>query len=605
MTYLTYGARQKLKPTYSMKVRTNVNKDGKLISDPNQFDLRKTTQLLPEDNVPIDTPTFNQASVAPVCVQGQHNEQERKLKVFISYAHEDQGLRKKLGEHLITLEHCKNIEIWHDQEIPPGADWRDHINTNLNEADMILLLVSSSFIASNYCWNEEVLTALQRHNAKTARVVPIILRPVRWQNTPLEQLQVLPTGARPVTKWDDVDTALEDVIQGIERAVEDLLQGDNHRTRKIRELWALFIHKVKKVVPMGDPGKGAFSSSFLLIGALPLIGYLLSVGLDLLNISLPSWMSYVAPILVIPFVLLLFVESRKAQTGGMSRERRAFLTLSAITIGFLALGNFVQKMGQLNQLRMGLTRGRLRELDAHRFGNAVSNVLDIPVSSTFCQTYGDTIKALGNGDVEIAWLGPLAYLRAHQIYGARPFVCNSNLSGKNTYNSYIIASARANIRQLDDLKGSFFALADENSTSGMLIPLAELKQANIDPGKDIRTAYVGAQNVLDNVLNGTYPAGAVSSDDYDDALRQGKFHQNDLVILQKSRDIPQGPFVVRKDIQHYDELRIQDAFFTAEERNLPIVNALSIGGFAKVEHENYEFLIPLANDLGIDLSVPG
>ena len=141
------------------------------------------------------------------------------VKVFISYAHADQELHKKLREHLSALEHSGNFIIWQDQEIPVGANWEDQINKHLNEADIILLLVSASFIASKYCWNKEVQVALERHEAGTAKVIPIILKPAFWQDTPLGRLQVLPTGAKPVTQWNDQDVAFEDVVQGIRKAL--------------------------------------------------------------------------------------------------------------------------------------------------------------------------------------------------------------------------------------------------------------------------------------------------------------------------------------------------------------------------------------------------
>src|SRR5437667_1434716 len=152
----------------------------------------------------------------------QPTEPEASIKVFVSYSHADQELRQELEEHLSPLIHSGKITIWQDQKIPLGANWKDQINTHLSEADLILPLISSKFIASQYCWNEELQTALQRHKDGTARVVPIILRPSLWQDTPLGQLQALPTGAKPVTRWGDPDDAFEDVVGGIRKVVEDL-----------------------------------------------------------------------------------------------------------------------------------------------------------------------------------------------------------------------------------------------------------------------------------------------------------------------------------------------------------------------------------------------
>lgn len=151
-----------------------------------------------------------------------HTSKEMSIKVFISYAHVDRDLHKKLEDHLSSLKYSREITIWQDQEIPLGANWKDQINTHLNEAHLILLLVSASFISSDYCWNKEVLAALERHKAGAVRVVPIILKPVHWQSTPLGQLQALPSDARPITLWDDQDAALEDVVRGIQNLLEEL-----------------------------------------------------------------------------------------------------------------------------------------------------------------------------------------------------------------------------------------------------------------------------------------------------------------------------------------------------------------------------------------------
>jgi hypothetical protein len=94
------------------------------------------------------------------------------LKIFISYAHTDQKLRKKLEEHLSSLTRSNTISIWQDQVILAGGDWNYDIQEHLKEADVVLLLVSARFIASNYCWDREVEKTLERHKAGTVQVIP-------------------------------------------------------------------------------------------------------------------------------------------------------------------------------------------------------------------------------------------------------------------------------------------------------------------------------------------------------------------------------------------------------------------------------------------------
>lgn len=144
------------------------------------------------------------------------------VTLFYSYAHEDEKLRGKLERHLSLLRQQGLITEWHDRQIVAGTDWTQVIDTYLNNASVILLLISSDFLNSDYCSGKEMQRALERHQANEARVIPILLRPVDWKNAPFAHLQMLPTGARAITDWRNQDKAFADVAAGIRRAVEDL-----------------------------------------------------------------------------------------------------------------------------------------------------------------------------------------------------------------------------------------------------------------------------------------------------------------------------------------------------------------------------------------------
>ena len=101
----------------------------------------------------------------------------RPVKVFISYAHEDGELREKLEAQLAILRRQGLIEIWQDRQIGAGAEWAGSIHNELETADLILLLVSADFLNSDYIFDVELRRAIDLHEAGTARVIPIILRP--------------------------------------------------------------------------------------------------------------------------------------------------------------------------------------------------------------------------------------------------------------------------------------------------------------------------------------------------------------------------------------------------------------------------------------------
>jgi hypothetical protein len=147
------------------------------------------------------------------------------VKVFFSYSHKDEALRDELATHLSMMKRQGVIEAWHDREISAGSEWANAIDENLEVADIILLLVSANFLASDYCYDKEMTRAMERHETREARVIPIILKPADWNGAPFSKLQALPKNAKPITTWPDQDEAFLNVAQGIRRVVEDIAKS--------------------------------------------------------------------------------------------------------------------------------------------------------------------------------------------------------------------------------------------------------------------------------------------------------------------------------------------------------------------------------------------
>ncbi len=134
-------------------------------------------------------------------------------------------MRDELAKHLSLLQRDGTISAWHDRQISAGTEWANDIDSNLNAADLILLLISSDFLASEYCHQVELKRAIERHEKGEARVIPIILRPCRWQSAWFSKLQLLPKNGEPVTKWADRDDAFTNIVEGIERAIGEMLKS--------------------------------------------------------------------------------------------------------------------------------------------------------------------------------------------------------------------------------------------------------------------------------------------------------------------------------------------------------------------------------------------
>ncbi|MCB0617307.1 MAG: toll/interleukin-1 receptor domain-containing protein [Saprospiraceae bacterium] len=144
----------------------------------------------------------------------------KQYRVFLSYAHKDQALQQQLDAHFAALKRSGRITWWDDTLIQPGSEWHDEIHNRIRQADLILLLVSADFLNSKYIWEHELTIALERQARGEVRVVPVILRPCDWQDTPFARLQALPAGAKPVTQWNDADEAFLNVVLQIKQILQ-------------------------------------------------------------------------------------------------------------------------------------------------------------------------------------------------------------------------------------------------------------------------------------------------------------------------------------------------------------------------------------------------
>lgn len=157
-------------------------------------------------------------------------------RVFMSYSHKDEELRDELEVQLAMLKRQGLVDVWHDRRLLPGdhLDWT--ISEELDRADIILLLVSPDFLASDYCYKIEQGRALKRHREGTARLISVILRPCDWIHTELQGFLVTPKDGKPVTRWPDRDEAFLNVAQSIRRAIEEIgLAGEPRQVNEPNE----------------------------------------------------------------------------------------------------------------------------------------------------------------------------------------------------------------------------------------------------------------------------------------------------------------------------------------------------------------------------------
>ncbi len=145
------------------------------------------------------------------------------FKAFFSYAHEDVAVVANLQKHLAPLRHEEIVEFWYDRDLVAGENWDNAITSQLENAHIVVVVISSDFVSSEYAYGKELRRALELHERGQLRVVPVIARNCRWQNLPIGRLQALPESGRPITSWTDPDDAYVSVALGIEEVARQLL----------------------------------------------------------------------------------------------------------------------------------------------------------------------------------------------------------------------------------------------------------------------------------------------------------------------------------------------------------------------------------------------
>jgi len=129
------------------------------------------------------------------------------INVFISYAHEDIAYKEALLKRLKPLSRSGVLEVWHDGEIKTGEKWDDSIKAHLQQADIVILLISVDFIASDYIFEEELPTIITKKIANQLELVPIIVRDVNLADSSMSDFQCLPQDAekrlKPIVRWEN------------------------------------------------------------------------------------------------------------------------------------------------------------------------------------------------------------------------------------------------------------------------------------------------------------------------------------------------------------------------------------------------------------------
>jgi hypothetical protein len=142
------------------------------------------------------------------------------LKAFISYSHQESAMLDMLHKHLTQLKRDNVITTWTDEEITAGNKVHQAISSSLNSSNLFIALLSHEYIASRYCFETEFQKALEMEQQGKIIIVPIVIEPCDWLSTPFKDFKALPKDGKPISTWENKNTAFLDVVQGIRKLIQ-------------------------------------------------------------------------------------------------------------------------------------------------------------------------------------------------------------------------------------------------------------------------------------------------------------------------------------------------------------------------------------------------
>tara|TARA_R100000365_G_C2743090_1_gene71784 strand:- start:757 stop:1719 length:963 start_codon:yes stop_codon:yes gene_type:complete len=154
------------------------------------------------------------------------------LKAFISYSHVDEYYVERLQKHLSMLKREGLIQSFYDRDIYVGDPLDEEIERNLAESQIFIAVVSPDFIASDYCFERELATALKMHTENKIRVVSVLVQPCEWERSPLGNFLIAPKDAKCIAEWDNENAAFLNVVSEIRRIAE-AFSSEQHSLQSI------------------------------------------------------------------------------------------------------------------------------------------------------------------------------------------------------------------------------------------------------------------------------------------------------------------------------------------------------------------------------------
>ena len=228
------------------------------------------------------------------------------------------------------------------------------------------------------------------------------------------------------------------------------------------------------------------------------------------------------------------------------------------------------------------------------------------VKLTVLPRYGNIVDNFASNGLDAAFFGSFTYALAHAKMGVEVLARPEYLNGTSTYHGLIFVRKDSRIASVKDMAGKRFAFVDKATTAGYLLPLAYFKKHNVNYKKYLKEWYFTGthEDAILDVLNRKADIGAAKNTVFERISASDSRIKNELIILEKSPDVPENGLAVRKDLDAVTKRKLKDALLAMHEDSAgsAVLKAFGARRFIETTEKDYQPVYRYAQETDLDLA---
>jgi phosphonate transport system substrate-binding protein len=237
----------------------------------------------------------------------------------------------------------------------------------------------------------------------------------------------------------------------------------------------------------------------------------------------------------------------------------------------------------------------------------LSKKVGVKIKLKVLSRYGNIIDNFVSSGMDGAFFGSFTYALAHAKLGVEVLARPENLDGRSTYYGLIFVRRDSGIRTVKDMAGKRFAFVDKATTAGYLLPLDYFNRNGIRNYRTyLKEAYFAGthEDAISDVLNGKADIGAAKSTIYDKLMKENEKMKKEMVVLEKSPDVPENGLAVRKDLDDSLKRKLKGALLDMHDdpEGAGVLKNFGARRFIETTDKDYEPVLKYAKESGLNLS---